>query len=368
MRLLSFNMCMIAPFGNLRFQGPLLVAGGFLSIALANSVLGRFALSALVRIPIALAVSPILAPNMAVLVNVLVATLTPWWHEQYKEQRIQTFLDQIEDFDVICIQECVNMWFSSKHERTLLRGAEKLGFKYVAKTPSRPVFPATLANSGLLIISRWPIVNSASHIYAAQAWYDFFGVNRAAVYACVRAPSGKLVHVFTTHLSPGMEAVINLLNIDNTKHGIVSLENSDALRQTAELFSLMKKHVEPGGSDPAVLAGDLNFRGGSQSYFSFVRLINGLGLALQDRMVQSHPQGGLSWTPTFGTVDANGKPTETLMTRPADQGEPKTLDFIFSNLVCHDQRTIPFRSAGPYAALFQQVSDHHGVAARLQVP
>ena len=49
--------------------------------------------------------------------------------------------------------------------------------------------------------------------------------------------------MFTTHLAPNPEAVVNLLNVDNAKWQLMSVENSCALQQAGELCAFMAGHV-----------------------------------------------------------------------------------------------------------------------------
>jgi len=87
---------------------------------------------------------------------------------------------------------------------------------------------------------------------------------------------------------------------------------------------------------------------------------------VRDVTVREGSNGVLSWLPTFGCVHPDGTPTETLFTPPGEQGKPKTLDYIFSNLQrIGEAETVSFSAKG---MPFQQVSDHHGVLVSLLVP
>mmetsp|Transcript_20354 Transcript_20354/g.44077 ORF Transcript_20354/g.44077 Transcript_20354/m.44077 type:complete len:245 (-) Transcript_20354:50-784(-) len=243
----------------------------------------------------------------------------------------------------------------------LIDGASKQGFSHRAEAPSRPRFPATLANSGLLILSRYPVISTHTKFFRRQAWYDLFAVNRGVMHAEIRVGQTK-VNFFTTHLSPGLETCAHLLNID-VDHDSKWVDNRDAQHQAKEVQEYMRERASDGF---IVLAGDFNCRGGSSLYHMCCGLMGELELGVRDVTVREGSNGVLSWLPTFGCVHPDGTPTETLFTPPGEQGKPKTLDYIFSNLQrIGEAETVSFSAKG---MPFQQVSDHHGVLVSLLVP
>jgi len=59
----------------------------------------------------------------------------------------------------------------------------------------------TAFDSGLLVLSRHPIVRSAAEHYALRRGVDFWAA-KGVVFACVKTPSG-LVNVYGTHMQAG---------------------------------------------------------------------------------------------------------------------------------------------------------------------
>mmetsp|Transcript_17856 Transcript_17856/g.42726 ORF Transcript_17856/g.42726 Transcript_17856/m.42726 type:complete len:264 (+) Transcript_17856:237-1028(+) len=252
LRVVSVNLCLSGRGGNLLIQAPLLasaVVTAFTGAVSAWLTLLRPVGAMWFSLPLPLALGWIAAPNIAQFYGCAL-WLTPWRTrlcEQYKRERIEEWFKQVAALDplpdVICIQEVTNLWFDSSYTSLILKKARELGFIHSSLPPLGPRFPATLANSGLIILSQHPLVSTGYHLFRNQAWFDLFAVNRGCLYAGVDVPIWGRFDVFTAHLAPNPEAVANLLNIDNQKWQLLSVENNTALKQAEELFAFIRRHT-----------------------------------------------------------------------------------------------------------------------------
>ena len=77
-------------------------------------------------------------------------------HSDHKNARLRNYITHLEKFDIICNQEVFTTLNSRKQQ--LIHHAKKAGFLYhaVPKTPA--YFSRYYTDGGLLILSRFPIV------------------------------------------------------------------------------------------------------------------------------------------------------------------------------------------------------------------
>ena len=117
----------------------------------------------------------------------------------FKKSRLLTLANVIENYDIVLLQEIfdINLFISKKTK--LIKLAEKLGFKYNIYSNSLSIKPV---DSGLLILSKLPIVDSDSVIYDSCFSYDMLS-NKGILYAKVLLPNNHHLHIFNTHTQSG---------------------------------------------------------------------------------------------------------------------------------------------------------------------
>lgn len=76
----------------------------------------------------------------------------------WKDERLSDFVKQLENFDIICLQEMFGTLSSRRHE--MIKYANKCGFFFYVEVPAPSFFSKSLVDAGLLILSRFPIVES----------------------------------------------------------------------------------------------------------------------------------------------------------------------------------------------------------------
>mmetsp|Transcript_67425 Transcript_67425/g.140885 ORF Transcript_67425/g.140885 Transcript_67425/m.140885 type:complete len:416 (-) Transcript_67425:288-1535(-) len=175
--------------------------------------------------------------------------------DDLKKERIELFLQLLDDkpewssVDVICVQECFgSLFLSGGYPKMLADGARQRGFTHSVLPSNLPAFPATFAqNSGLMILSKIPIVDSASTAFGLSV--ESMNVNRGALYA--KLEDGT--HIFTCHVTPPTSVAGNGL-LARTLGPIVEGTRAS---QMEELANFVTMHAPD--DEPVVLAGDFNF-------------------------------------------------------------------------------------------------------------
>ena len=71
----------------------------------------------------------------------------------YKDDRLEDFLAEMHEFDIICLQEVFGT-LSSRKER-LIKKAIKNGFYFVESSPDPSFFSHYLIDGGLVLLSRF---------------------------------------------------------------------------------------------------------------------------------------------------------------------------------------------------------------------
>lgn len=76
----------------------------------------------------------------------------------FKSSRLPKLINSIKNHDIVCFQESFDNFTHRKH--SLIKLASKIGFKYTA-LPKPPNFTSPyLVDSGLIILSKFPIIDS----------------------------------------------------------------------------------------------------------------------------------------------------------------------------------------------------------------
>ena len=114
----------------------------------------------------------------------------------YKDPRIKDFLEQLPNFDIICFQELFTTLNDRKHR--IIRKGAKMGLKYYASPRVPSFFSKYLVDSGLLIISRYEIVEDDFYEYYITISGDAVS-GKGILYAKIKI-NDKFLFLFNTHL------------------------------------------------------------------------------------------------------------------------------------------------------------------------
>jgi endonuclease/exonuclease/phosphatase family metal-dependent hydrolase len=169
---------------------------------------------------------------------------------EYKTERLKLFCDHyLLKFDILALQEC----FDSLNSRpyNFLKRSHKAGFKYFCKNPEPSLRKMPFVDGGLLILSKFPIIESDHVFYPESITADRI-MAKGALWSLIDIPhSNSRLHVFNTHMQAFFSKCSDSLQIQC---------HIRRIEQIMVLKDFIKKtlatHFKIG--DLVLLAGDLN--------------------------------------------------------------------------------------------------------------
>jgi endonuclease/exonuclease/phosphatase family metal-dependent hydrolase len=281
----------------------------------------------------------------------------PWWshigHPEFVRDRMLDTAEIIKSYDIVCIEEA---WQSgSSVVADFVRICRKTGFQGVLTGPRPPFLSNRILGSGLLLLSKFPIV--------AHDWIEFDSGSRrdrlmgkGAIYGRIEVPACEHIHVIVTHLQASY--------MDDKDHGIDEEVRKRQLNQVAEFI---RKNVSD--CAPVFLCGDLNIDGRVDEEYRILKGLKIEGFEMHDTLFESlgvHPV-------TDGALE-NGKLVDTVLTIPDDFGIEMSLDYVFylkrtaelggeSVVRSVTSEVAECKVARPYP----QLSDHFGVSTTIDL-
>ena len=115
----------------------------------------------------------------------------------YKSERLNDFIStHLKEYDIICFQEMFDTFHNRK--KIMIQQAFNNGFFYSLSSPTPSFFSRYLIDGGLLILSRFPIVEHKSISFDYGVMSDGMSM-KGALYARIKIRNNYLC-LFTTHL------------------------------------------------------------------------------------------------------------------------------------------------------------------------
>ena len=114
----------------------------------------------------------------------------------YKNERIKDFFEFLREFDIICFQEIFTTLTDRKHQ--MIREAAKSGLKYHVSSRPPSFFSEYITDSGLLILSRYEILECDYYYYYLNISGDAPS-NKGIIYAKINI-NNRYLFLFNTHL------------------------------------------------------------------------------------------------------------------------------------------------------------------------
>lgn len=249
--------------------------------------------------------------------------------DDYKDARLKDFLEQLPNFDIICFQELFTTLNDRKHR--MIREAAKTGLKYYLSSKVPSFFSKYLCDGGLLILSRYEIVENDSYEYFINISGDSVS-NKGVIYAKIKI-GDKYLFLFDTHLQASY-LDDSQRNIDCTIQ--VRMAQAEELINFIynKLLLIPRDEIKTG---LILVAGDFNIdahdnkfakdkytipKYNSTEYNIFKQKINKLGKAI-DLMEQKYKDHLY----TFGSNDK--EEYDHTLTGKADLNIRQTLDYIW---------------------------------------
>jgi endonuclease/exonuclease/phosphatase family metal-dependent hydrolase len=170
--------------------------------------------------------------------------------DDYKDSRLNDFVELLPKFDIICFQELFTTLNDRKHK--MIREGAKVGLKYYLSSKVPSFFSKSTVDGGLLILSRYEIVEHDSYDYYINILGDSI-CSKGILYAKIKI-NDKYLFLFNTHLQA------SYLDDSQTK-----INNSIQVRtsQTEELINYVYNKIlnsprEEINSGCVLIAGDFN--------------------------------------------------------------------------------------------------------------
>lgn len=200
------------------------------------------------------------------------------WGSDYKFERLTILADDVlSQYDVVAVQELfgsIPKLVDAGHVDYLIERAKQYGLIYHSR-PQSTKFPSLAMDTGLLILSRFPIEDSTSLVFSKQFLGEQFAVNRGAMHAKINLPSkynsltkssstsGKSksksksknqtnsIHFFTAHVSPSMNKLL-----EGYPSKIIEIGESARSSQFQELGTFI--NAKRSKNARCIVAGDFN--------------------------------------------------------------------------------------------------------------
>ena len=249
--------------------------------------------------------------------------------DDYKDSRLEDFVkEELPKFDIICFQELFTTLNDRKHR--MIREGAKVGLKYYYSSKVPSFFSKYLCDSGLLILSKYEIVDNDSYEYYINISGDSVG-NKGILYSKIKI-NDKFLFLFNTHLQASYfdDSPINInctiqVRMSQTEELINYVYN--------KLLTIPRDEVNSGC---VIIAGDFNIDANNYcnintkykklkynctEYEIFEKKLKKLGTVID---VMKQKLNGHEYT--FGN---NENEYDKVLTGKADMNSKQTLDYIW---------------------------------------
>ena len=171
----------------------------------------------------------------------------------FKDERMVDIIPKLAAYDICCFQELFCK--ANKRRSKICKAAVGLNLKYSAyvKAPSNVLkFKFPIIDSGLVILSRFPIIDSDFRRFKAAWGWDRFA-DKGCLYAKVWITKEFIVHVFNTHPQAGygdwLEAV-DIKETDPERYGKIIKTYLVRMDQFCECRRFIEEKVAKSDADP----------------------------------------------------------------------------------------------------------------------
>lgn len=313
---------------------------------------------------------------------------------EYKHERNEYFIrNEMHRFDIIALQE--QFTFINPRPINLLDKAIENGFYYFYKHSNPSFISKMLINDGLLILSKYPIVEADGKEFDPCISIDRL-IAKGVIWAKIKLPNGAHIHIFNTHLL----ATYN--NLTENEYVLCKIRAITQLIQLRE-FIQEKLNIFFNKGDIAILCGDFNVDALNNKFncgkiLNYVNINNKLRQILQNESKElkfyEHILGFSNsvfkldhifyrdhkyYPITIGNYKLDSKgikiPLETIITAENERLDQMNLDHIFELIVKNkkDAGKVWIRLGSSKVEeffvknhKFTQLSDHYGLSMRIE--
>ena len=192
-------------------------------------------------------------------------------HNEYIQQRSQLLSEKLDDYDIVCLNEAFH--FGSFTVKNFITSMRSRGFNYVVSSRPVKLLSKRLIDSGVMILSKYPITETADITYSSGRSYDDFAA-KGCVYAKIHVSESEFVSVFATHLQASYGAVTDA-------------DFEVRASQLRAINKFMRAHAN--SSSPMFLLGDMNIdsSGEGREYAQMIEELRIDGFELIDTLKAS---------------------------------------------------------------------------------
>jgi endonuclease/exonuclease/phosphatase family metal-dependent hydrolase len=306
----------------------------------------------------------------------------------FKDERLEEFIKgQLKNFDLICLQEMFGS-LSSRRDK-LVKSAYQSGLFYHVEVPSPSFFSKNMIDAGLVILSRFPIVESEFRPFKYTVLACSL-VEKGILYAKIHIKDSYLI-VFNLHLQA------SYFNSNDDIYDVCVKTRLSHIEEAAEYINEILDYTDITDENTVLLMGDFNVDAHNlikrkeilgrdvpcfDEYKILMQKFNEKFVTydLWLKRFDKHPY-------TYGiTGEISGKQYDRVLTDRSDQGNSQTLDYIFEirrnksiesvqteseeKLNPNEKLNIDYNSMKVEEFLienkpFQQLSDHFGASVEI---
>ena len=283
----------------------------------------------------------------------------------HKNPRLNYFIQNcMQSYDLICLQEMFAS-FSSRKEK-LKKAAREMGFFYMAESPNPGWLEGSLVDGGLLVLSKYPIVQTDFETYSDSMDTDSLS-QKGCLYTQVSVDT-KTFHVFSTHMqasysTSNFQKYRSYRNVRRTQLQEIRRFMDHKASEKGTVLLLGDLNIDARAeSKPRVFSEDIDYQ---DEYAESMSILSGEGrVKLRDIMRERYGES----PSTYGRVDEKGQPLERVLTAPRVQNSDESIDYVLlfgeieegTQIDFEQTEVVPFYVENQP---FTQMSDHAGLQA-----
>ena len=307
----------------------------------------------------------------------------------YEEIRLQHFYKELPKYDIISLQSISSTF--SEHKINLIQEAQKKGFYfYSTSNPSTNTFSSYSMESGLIILSRFPIEKQCYILYEYGGSYIDTLREKGFLYSKIKIKDYAL-HIITTALQSNEYSSSSKVLLNDLLR-----ECSDIRKeQIKEMFTFIKEGIVDNKeiynkSDLIILCGNFNIEQNGYKHLAantlgiHNELTNEYNVLLmnnkEELMLENifDKEMHIDKT-TYGDYNDDSQRFECYLTQPQYQKSKMILDYIFT--VCPSinrqslltQKAFSIQNDSLFIEKFLinhspliQISDHYGLSCEIE--
>jgi len=285
--------------------------------------------------------------------------------------RLEEFKKRMNKYDIIALQEVFALGTSRQHR--LINFARQQGFVYVNRAVPPPLFSRKFIDAGLLILSKYPILETDAIIFKEGTQIDFYAAKQV-IYSKIQLNEHTIesnIHLFTTHLQASYHDNCDSIN---------SLNDLARKDQFLEFIDFVKSKIQD-STELCIIAGDFNINARahpadsvteSKEYKDMMEIFSKKLPEFEIKDLLKETYGCHPCTYADITLkDGKIIPRETVLTHTADYCMEESIDYIFSILQKSNLTPALSSSKIKITEFFvedlpvTQLSDHYGISLDL---